>query len=474
MGIADDQEAASLVIDGLKALQHRGSASTGIAGYDEVGKAKLLREPGMASSVYSQEATARIGAWGLSTMLGQDRYATSGPWDRHLQPVSTDNVLLSHNGNSSMPNLLAEELTSLNVPHDGTNDSEMATLLINDRLKRGADIPDAISMLMDKFKGSLSCVALVKNSDGVPVLTAFRDRHGVRPLVIGRTKNGGHTFASETHGLDAIGASYIRDVNPGEIVFVENGELKSDQVAEPDRKSDIFELIYFSHPDSLFHGVRIGDIRREFGRELAAEYSVRHSIDPDSLVVAVPKSAEEAAKGFAEALGLEHQPAITKDQKLGRSFMEPTQRRREKLRDRKYHFNSGLIKGRKIIGIDDSMVRNTTAPYIVKKLKEYGAESVGMQIASPPIRFSNFYGVDTPRQQELAAANFTIEEMRVTIDSHNLGFLSLRGLMRAVKKITGQNSDKFELSAINGQYPIPIGKRRIYLPVSNEYSEWVA
>jgi amidophosphoribosyltransferase len=464
----EGQEAAKLVMDGLIALQNRGSASSGTAVMNELGNTRIFRASGSASHVYRSEEAAVINGWDEQYAVGHDLYSTTGPRKVPNQPFGTERVVISHNGNCSVLSKLEEPLAEIGIRHPDSNDSVLAGLHINASLERGATITEAISRLMNDFEGSLSCTALIKDSDSNPVLAAFRDRHGIRPLAVGRTKNGGYAFASETHGLDAMGATYLREVNPGEIILVQNGELKSYQVAESDPKFDIFEIIYFSNPNSLFRGVRIGDIRAGLGRQMAAEYSERQSVDPHSLVIGIPQSGYLYAESFAEELNLEYQPAITKDLSIGRSFMEPTQEKREQLRDRKYRFNLGMIAGRDIIAVDDSMVRNTTAPYIVKKLKEFGAKSVSWENNSPPIRFPNFYGIDTPEQDELAAARFTVEQIKDRIDCIDLGFLTLEGLMTAVKRMTSQDRDKFELSCLNGIYQIPIGKRQIFQPASKE------
>lgn len=468
-----DANASTEAALALQYMENRGSGATGIGGISDEGKFRLLRETGSAGDVWDEERIAYIAAWGLQAAVGHNRYATSGRTDAHHQPAefgsSDSQVLVAHNGNLSDTRQLAVDSVLRGVDIDGINDSELKTRAIADRVERGASLPDAVADVYPLLTGAFSSVAVSKGADGEPVLTAFRDRHGVRPLALGRSA-GGLIFASETRGLEAAGAGFIRDIRPGEMVTISANGLESRQLAEPVPKFDMFELIYFSRPDSKFKGVPIAEIRRIMGRQLAAESA--DMVSSDTLVIGVPASAVPYGEGFAEHLGLEYAQAITKNPAAGRTFMAPTQTLREKLREHKYLFDGNTIRGRDIAVVDDSIVRNTTGKFIAQKLLSHGARSVSVFSGSPPIRFPNFYGIDTPEQRHLVAANMDILSMRDAIGAKHLGYLSLEGMMHAVYKATGEPADMFELSCFTGEYPIgvdPALSSLIITPVSMQY-----
>jgi amidophosphoribosyltransferase len=389
--------------------------------------------------------------------LGHNRYATNGSADKHHQPVEAGPVLFTHNGNLPLTPGLEDYLSARGINFAGYNDSEMMGRSLGEHVLRGSQLPDAVAELFPKFTGAFSCVALGQGPEGEPILTGWRDRHGVRPLSIGKTATG-LMIASETSGLEAAGATFLRDVEPAELVVITPDGIESHKLEDPDPKFDMFELIYFSRPDSMFRGVPIEEIRRGLGRQLAFEYPDVH---PDSLVIGIPSSAVPFGKGYADALGLEYQQAITRNPAVGRTFMAPTQRLREELRDKKYDYDAALIRDRNIVAVDDSIVRKTTGMAIVRELLARGARSVTLLAGSPPVRYPNFYGIDTPEQNQLAAARMSLLEMKIAIGCKRLGFLSLDGMTGTIHKLTGEPPDNFELSCFTGEYIIPIGNQPI-------------
>lgn len=468
-----DASAAVATAEALKVMENRGSGGTGIGGLDEDGGFHLMRESGAAGDVWNDQRMAKLATWGLVASVGHDRYATSGRTDTHHQPAESGSgdrqIMLGHNGTLSDTRELALDSVYRGISVDGINDSELKTRAIADRVARGASVPDAIEEIFPMLTGAFSTVIVSKNRHGEPILTAVRDRHGVRPLVLGQTA-GGLMVASETMGLEAAGAKFIRDIEPGEMISISPDEVDIRHLADPDPTFDMFELIYFSRPDSKFKGMPIADIRRAMGRQLAMEY--KDTLSEDTLVVGVPASAVPFGQGFAEECRLKYSQVITKNPDIGRTFMAPTQEIREAWRELKYLFDADKIRGRKFAVVDDSIVRNNTARFITRRLKEYGADSVSFFSGSPPIRFPNFYGIDTPEQERLVAAHKSIEEIRVDIGATCLGYLSLDGMMQAVYNMTGEPPENFEVSCFTGKYPISVDPAllsRIEEPVSMQF-----
>jgi amidophosphoribosyltransferase len=269
--------------------------------------------------------------------------------------------------------------------------------------------------------------------------------------------------------LGIVDATYEREVRPGEMVIITKDGIESRQIAEGQEKLDMFELVYFARPDSILYGMAVNDFRYESGKALAAQHPPQIEDGANVLVIPVPDTSIPAAEGYAEALGVQQRQLIIKNRYIGRTFMQPTHAARQGQLRRKHSFVPDSIKGRDVTLIDDSIVRLNTIPRLVALAKSEGARSVNVLIASPPVRFPDYYGIDTPQQVELAAANMTVEEMRHKIDCDYLGFL---GLSRMVG-VTGQPAEKFNLSPFNGEYPIGIGRHKqdIKTPVSMEYAD---
>jgi amidophosphoribosyltransferase len=453
--------AAALAREALFAMQHRGPEATGIASMDSDGQVIAHRGEGLVRDVYTEADIRRLTG---SMAIGHDRYSTAGSKKGHAQPVLDEGIgfALGHNGNLTVTQYLQTFLDRHNVRTKQLNDSEMMGLAVAVHIRAGQDLPNAVELTYPLLRGAFSSVAM---HDGV--ITAFRDTKGIRPLALG-TIDGGQVVASETCGLDIMGATYVREVNPGEMVIITPDGVESRQIAEGESKLDIFEMIYFARPDSMLYGMPVNTFRRRCGSQGLAEQHPPVIDDTSNiLVVPVPDTSIPAAAGYAKQHGLELEQAIIKNRYSGRMFMDPTEMGRRRGLRRKHNFVPGSVEGRDLILIDDSIVRLNTIPRIVELAKNEGARTVTVLIASPPIRFPDYYGIDTPEQSELVAAHLTIEEIRQKIGCEYLGYLSLDRLVAA----TGLPAEKFNLSPFNGEYPIGIGhynRQKIQTPVSME------
>ena len=457
VGVSAD-EAVRLGAQALCEQQHRGRASTGLGGITTDGALDVWHSSHQASEAYTEEVVTQLESLRYIAITGQDRYPTSGLPTKHFQPIRQPHLLYSHNGNLSDLAPLQQLLDAHSVDYSDMNDSEQMAAALDAVIRPGVGLPEAVAEVYPSLRGAFTCTTVGADRHGRPVLVGFRDHFGIRPATLARVP-GGHIIVSETVGLPAS-ATDIRDIEPGEMVVIYQGrEPQIHKLAKADLKLDIFEFIYFARPDSILLRQRVGAVRERFGRELARQYG---NVVPGSVVMGVPSSATPYAAGFANELGLCHEEkAIIKRPSAGRSFMEPTQKLREQLRDYKYIFNEALIRGRNINLIDDSIVRMTTARYLVEKLMQLGARSVSLFIGSPPISHPNFYGIDTPSQEMLAAATMDVETMRREIGCARLGFLSLERLLAAVSQMTQQPPTAFEVSCFTGIYPISIGDRRV-------------
>jgi amidophosphoribosyltransferase len=436
-------EAARLSFYGLWALQHRGQESSGIASSD--GK-EIYRHAatGLVATVYREEDLEQLPG---HIAIGHNRYSTSGGADDMFnQPmVNYDHkIAFAHNGNLPDTTKLEEFLSDRKIDLDKKNDSAMMVAAISYHVGEGLDLAAAIEKAWPLFTGVFSAVAMDTKS-----LVAFRDECGVRPLALGKI-GAGYTVASETCAFDTIGAEYIREVEPGEMVIINEDGLTSRQVVKGDQKLDIFEMVYFARPDSMLLGKRIDLVRQDFGREMFKEFPV----DVD-VIVPVPDSGIPAALGYSQASGVPFEMALIKNRYIHRTFIRPTAQLRE--RDLKMKLNPviELLKDQRVVLVDDSIVRGTTMRHLVSMVFEAGAKEVHLMISSPPVRYPDFYGINTPRQNELMAAYMTEEEMREQVGATSLNFLSFDGMIDA----TGLPASKFTTSCFNGDYPISIGNR---------------
>ena len=421
-GISNSKDAAALTALGLHALQHRGQEGCGIVTFD--GK-KYYSEKrfGLVGDNFNKEKVLKSLPGDYA--IGHNRYSTTGDNTlRNIQPFFADTnaggIGVSHNGNLTNSITLRNKLVQDGAIFHTTSDTETIVQLIA-KSKRNKTIDKIIDAIF-QIQGGYALVMLTQNT-----LIGVRDPYGIRPLIIGKIKDS-YVFASETCALDIIGAKYVRDVENGEVVYVEENKLKSIKPF-PARKVRpcVFEYIYFARPDSLLNGKSAYEHRKQFGIELAKENKIKADI-----VVPVPDSGNAAALGFAQHLSINFELGLIRNHYVGRTFIEPSQKIRSLGVKLKLNANQSTIKDKIIILIDDSLVRGTTSHKIVKMLYDAGAKEVHVKIACPEIRFPDFYGVDTPTKKELLAANKTNDEICEYIGAKSLDFLSLEGLYRAI------------------------------------------
>ncbi len=444
-GISNSEDASTLTALSLHALQHRGQEGCGIVSFDGK-KYHLEKKLGLVGDNFNKEEVLKKIPGNYA--IGHNRYSTTGDTAlRNIQPFFADThnggIGISHNGNLTNAITLREKLVKEGAIFHTTSDTETIVQLIA-KSKRNTTMDKIVDALF-QIQGGYALVTLTQN-----ILIGVRDPYGIRPLVIGKIKNS-YVFASETCALDIIGAKYIRDVENGEIVFVENNKLNSIKPF-PQKKIRpcVFEYIYFSRPDSILNNKCAYEYRKNFGLELAKETHVE-----SDLVIPVPDSGVPAAIGYSQYTKKKFELGLIRNHYVGRTFIEPNQKIRGLGVKLKLSANKSSIKNKKIILIDDSLVRGTTCHKIVKMLYDSGAKEVHVRIACPEIKFPDFYGVDTPTKKELLAANKTVEEMCKYINAKSLKFLSIEGLYKAMgfakrNEIYPQLTDHY----FTGDYPI--------------------
>lgn len=455
-------QASTLGHEVLFALQHRGTEASGMVSMTEGHQMHTHRENGMVPDVYNARAIAKLAG---TAIIGHNRYSTNGSKHDHPQPFVDPAIgfAFAHNGNLPITDRLEDHLQADSIKTSQVNDSEMMGLAIAQNIRSGDDLPDAIRRAYPLFRGAFSCVSM---HDGVVV--AFRDRMGIRPLALG-SFDGGYVVSSETCGLDIIDAKYEREVLPGEMTIITPGGIESEQITEGEAKLDMFEFVYFARHDSLLYGQRVNEVRRKFGEQLAAQHPpITDNLD-NIVVLPVPDTSVPAAEGYAETLGLTQRAGIIKNRYIGRTFMQPTPHMRDTQLKRKHNIIPEVVTGKDVVIIDDSIVRLNTMPRLVRQAYLLGAKSVAVLIASPPVRFPDYYGIDTPKQSELAAANLRVKEIGQHIGCDYLGYLSMANMLLA----TGLTANDFNLSCFTGDYPIGIGRRKLEIsaPISMEYAE---
>ena len=444
-GISNSTDASTLVALGLHALQHRGQEGCGIVSYDGNNYHSEKRF-GLVGDNFNKEKVLKKLPGGYA--IGHNRYSTTGGTTlRNIQPFFADTnaggIVVAHNGNLTNAITLREKLVEGGAIFYSTSDTETIIQLIA-KSKREKKIDKIIDALF-QIQGAYSLVFLTQNT-----LVGVRDPFGIRPLVIGKL-NKSYIFASETCALDIIGAKFVREVENGEIVCIENNELKSIKPF-PSKKQRpcVFEYIYFARPDSILNGKCAYEYRKDFGKELAKEAD----IDAD-LIVPVPDSGNAAAIGYSQYVGRNFDLGIIRNHYVGRTFIEPVQKIRSLGVKLKLNANKSTIKNKKIILIDDSLVRGTTCHKIVKMLYDSGAKEVHVRIASPEIKFPDFYGIDTPTKKELLAANKNNNEICEYINAKSLKFLSIDGMFRAMG-LEKRNNTYPQLTDhyFTGDYPV--------------------
>lgn len=441
---APGEDVARLVYFGLHALQHRGQESAGIATSD--GNTILVyKDMGLVPQVFNEKALASLR--GGSIAIGHARYSTTGStnWD-NAQPIYRSHksgaIAVAHNGNLINTTSLRDYLSKNGSEFTSTSDSEVIAELIIKEDKGALD--DAIEKTMEKLKGAYSVVVLAEDA-----LYAFRDPYGIRPLSIGKLKKG-FVVSSETCGLDILGAPYLREVEPGELVKIDKNGLTGKKVVGSAKPSlCIFEFIYFARPDSSLYNRNLYHARKHMGMSLAKESPVNAD-----LVIPVPDSGNCAAIGFAEASGIPFGEGLIKNRYIGRTFIQPSQSIRQLGIRLKLNPLKEIIEGKRLVVVDDSIVRGNTSKKIVSILKEAGAKEVHLRISSPPVKYPCFYGIDTATKAELIASDKTVEEIRKYIGADSLKYLSFERLVASTKRPYGE----FCLACFDGVYPIPIPK----------------
>ncbi len=444
-GVSNHEDSSALVALGLHALQHRGQEGCGIVAFDGKNYHSEKRQ-GLVGDHFTDLNTLKKLPGNFA--IGHNRYSTTGETSlRNIQPFFADlhmgGLSVAHNGNLTNALLLRETLVKEGAIFNTTSDTETIVQLIA-KSKREKFTDKLIDALF-QIQGGYSLVLMTNKK-----LVGVRDPFGIRPLVIGKLKNS-YIFASETCALDIVGATFVREVENGEIAIIENGELKSVKPFPQQKpRPCVFEYIYFARPDSLINGKCAYEYRKKLGCELAKETDLKAD-----LVVPVPDSGVPAALGYAEESGKKFELGLIRNHYVGRTFIEPTQSIRSLGVKLKLSPTKTIVKNKSIILIDDSLVRGTTCHKIVKMLYQAGAKEVHVRIACPEIKYPDFYGVDMPTKEELLAHNNNNKEMCDYINAKSLKFLSLEGLYKALTGLSrNSNYPQFSDHYFTGDYPI--------------------
>jgi len=437
---APNEDVARLTFFALFALQHRGQESAGIATTDGK-RLQVYTNMGLVSQVFSEESLSQLTG---DIAIGHTCYSTRGSSRAmNAQPIvvgkDSDTMAIAHNGNLINAEHLYAELCDQGYTFKTSTDTEViANLILSSPEKKWVD---KIRYAMRRIRGAYSLVIMTNHK-----LFAVRDSLGVRPLCLG-TVDSGWVVASESCALDHIGADFLREIEPGEIVAIGENGIDSYRDEEARRALCIFEYIYFARPDSIINGRLLYPIRQAMGTGLAEEYPVEAD-----MVMGVPDSATAAGVGYAIKSGIPLGEGLIKNRYVGRTFIEPHQRIRDLGVKLKFNPLSQMLDGKRMVVVDDSIVRGTTTPQVVKLLKKAGAKEVHMRICAPPLRHPCFFGVDMATRQELIAAHKTVDEIKDFIGADSLGYLSIEGLIKAVDL----PRDIFCLACFTGDYPIPV------------------
>jgi len=448
IGVAD---AANFVALGLHALQHRGQEAGGIVSHDAEQGFNSAHRFGYVRDNFTKQSLMETLPGSLA--IGHVRYSTAGTKAataiRDVQPFFGEFAMggcaIAHNGNITNAMALRRELIERGSIFQSSSDSECIIHLMARSIQR--NIPERMKDALRRVEGAFSVIAMTRTK-----LIGVRDPLGVRPLVLGKIGDDGFVLSSETCALDIIGAEFIREIDPGEMVVISQGEVESSRPFGPSTgRFCIFEHVYFSRPDSIIGGRSVYETRRQIGVELAREAPIEAD-----LVCGVPDSGTPAAIGFAHESGIPFGMGIIRNQYMGRTFIEPTEQIRNMGVRLKLNVNRALVRGKRVVLVDDSVVRGTTSRKIKDMILDAGAAEVHFRIASPPTAWPCFYGVDTPDREKLLAAQMTVEEMREWIGVDSLAFVSLDGLYRAVGEVKGRNrtSPQYCDACFSGDYPV--------------------
>ncbi len=448
---APGEDVAKLTYYGLYALQHRGQESAGIA-VSNSRQILVYKDMGLVSQVFDESTLAALKG---HLAIGHSRYSTTGAstWNNAqptFRPTADGSIALGHNGNltntSELQQLIAEmpvELNELDIHarklETSTNDTSLVTALLANH--PDSSLEERAVEILPKLKGAYSFVWMDETT-----LYAARDPQGIRPLVLGRLERG-WVVASETAALDIVGASYIREIEPGEMVAVDEHGLRSRRFAEANPKGCLFEFVYLARPDTRISGQRIHSVRVEIGRRLANDFPA----DAD-LVIPVPESGTPAAIGYAEASGIPYGMGLVKNSYVGRTFIQPSQTIRQLGIRLKLNPLRDVIEGKRLVVVDDSIVRGNTQRALVRMLREAGAREVHVRIASPPVKWPCFYGIDFATRAELIATGLSSEEICASIGADSLGYISLEQLIEA----TTVPEDKLCRACFDGVYPVKL------------------
>ena len=447
-GIFDHADAGALSVLGLHALQHRGQEAAGIVTHHE-GHFIAERHPGLVGDAFSRGSQAARNLKGR-VAIGHNRYSTAcGSRASNIQPIFADlaggGLAIAHNGNLTNAHTLRQELVGQGAIFQSTSDTETIVHLTARSPKQR--IVEKLIDALCQVEGAFSLVALTSKK-----VIGVRDPNGVRPLVMGN-RDGATIFASETCALDIIGAEYVRDVKPGEMVVVDKDGIHSHFPFKPQQhRFCVFEYIYFARPDSTLEGRNVYEVRKNIGAVLAQEAPVQAD-----MVIPVPDSGVPAALGFANAANIPFELGIIRNHYVGRTFIEPSDSIRHLGVRLKHNPNRAMLKGKKVVLVDDSIVRGTTSKKIVAMVRDAGAAEVHFRVSSPPTTHSCFYGVDTPNTDDLLAHKMDVEQMRCFIGADSLAFISMNGLYRAMGQAErNANAPKFCDACFTGDYPISL------------------
>ncbi len=423
-GVFGHIEASHLAYYGLHSLQHRGQEGTGIVTADGE-RLHAKRGLGLVTEVFDE--TSLDGLTG-NHAIGHVRYSTAGGNTlENVQPLHfkslTGDLAMAHNGNLVNANELKHMLEAEGAIFQTTSDTEVVAHLI--KRSRGNSLKERIADSLARLVGAFAFLFLTENALYVGV-----DVHGLRPLSLGKTEDGAYVFASETCAFDVVGATYVRDVEPGELLMVTNEGITSERFSEAAvRAMCSMEYIYFSRPDSIIDGINVHTARKAMGKKMFEEAPVEADV-----VTGVPDSSISAAIGYAEASGIPYEMGLIKNRYVGRTFIQPSQELRERGVKMKLSALRGVVNGKRVIMVDDSIVRGTTSRRIVSLLREAGATEVHVRITSPPIKHPCYYGIDTSTKEELIAATKSVEEIREEIGADSLAFLTLDGTVEAIDR----------------------------------------
>ena len=438
---APGEEVAKLTYFGLYALQHRGQEAAGIAVSDGSGVV-VYKDLGLVAQVFDEPTLASLRG---HLAIGHTRYSTTGgsTWENaqptiRATPAGTT-IALAHNGNLVNAAHLATQIQGRRFDDGATSDTAIVTALLASR--PDLSVEAAAMEVLPTLRGAFSFVFMDETT-----LYAARDPHGVRPLVLGRLERG-WVVASETAALDIVGASVVREIEPGELIAIDEGGLRSSRFANPEPKGCVFEYVYLARPDTTISGRSVHAARVEIGRRLAKEQPAEAD-----LVIPVPESGTPAAIGYAQASGIPYGSGLVKNAYVGRTFIQPSQTIRQLGIRLKLNPLREVIRGKRLIVVDDSIVRGNTQRALVRMLRESGAVEVHVRIASPPVRWPCFYGIDFASRAELIANGLDIDGVRRSIGADTLGYVSLEGLISA----TEQPRTRLCSACFDGEYPIPL------------------